>query len=168
MRLTRSTVVTAATVGWRGRRLRPDGREHRDPRHVGHLLVPIDDLHQPERTVDVASFAALAAIAVSDERRVLFGDSAGLRVYLVPDDGVPTATTRRRQQRGWTARRPSRGPDPSPRPPARRGADSHRQRAVPLVEECTPAGSGTTWTCPVPGRTVPEATAGSFEWVPVS
>lgn len=36
----------------------------------------------------------------------------------------------------------------------------------PSWETCS-SGDGTTWTCPVPGLTVEEATAGTFEWVAV-
>ena len=34
-------------------------------------------------------------------------------------------------------------------------------------EDCTSGDSGKTWTCPVPGLTVADATAGTFEWVAV-
>jgi hypothetical protein len=57
-------------------------------RTAGHLLVPMHDLDEPASTVDVTSFAALTAIATHYERKVLFGDHDGLRVYLVLDDGV--------------------------------------------------------------------------------
>jgi signal peptidase I len=67
---------------------RHDDEDARISRAAGELLVPVSDLDEPDRTVDVASFEALAAIAARYERMVLFGDHDGLRVYLVLDDGV--------------------------------------------------------------------------------
>jgi signal peptidase I len=67
---------------------RDDDEDARISRAAGELLVPVSDLDEPDRTVDVASFEALAAIAARYERMVLFGDHDGLRVYLVLDDGV--------------------------------------------------------------------------------
>jgi signal peptidase I len=67
---------------------RHDDEDARISRAASELLVPVSDLDEPDRTVDVASFEALAAIAARYERMVLFGDHDGLRVYLVLDDGV--------------------------------------------------------------------------------
>jgi signal peptidase I len=62
--------------------------DERISRTAGHLLVPMHDLDEPASTVDVTSFDALTALAAHYERKVLFGDHDGLRVYLVLDDGV--------------------------------------------------------------------------------
>jgi signal peptidase I len=67
---------------------RNDDEDVRIARAAGHLLVPMTDLEEPDRTVDVTDFASLAAIAARYQRMVLYGDSHGLRVYLVLDDGV--------------------------------------------------------------------------------
>lgn len=67
---------------------RDEDEDARITRTAGHLLVPMEDLQEPERTVDVRSFDALAVIAASYDRMVLYGDHEGLRVYLVLDDGV--------------------------------------------------------------------------------
>lgn len=34
-------------------------------------------------------------------------------------------------------------------------------------EDCTSSDGGATWTCPVPGLTLAEATAGTFQWAAV-
>jgi signal peptidase I len=67
---------------------RSDDEDARISRVAGELLIPVTDLDEPDRTVDLPSFEALAAIAARYERMVLFGDHDGLRVYLVLDDGV--------------------------------------------------------------------------------
>lgn len=67
---------------------RNDDEDVRIARAASHLLVPMTDLEEPDRTVDVSDFASLAAIAARYQRMVLYGDSHGLRVYLVLDDGV--------------------------------------------------------------------------------
>jgi signal peptidase I len=79
-----SLLVVALLRGAR----RHDDEDARISRAAGELLVPVSDLDEPDRTVDVSSFEALAAIAARYERMVLFGDHDGLRVYLVLDDGV--------------------------------------------------------------------------------
>lgn len=81
-------VLALAGLGVLRAARRSEKEDERITRTAGHLLVPMDDLHEPALTVDVSSFEALAAIAASYDRRVLFGDHDGLRVYLVLDDGV--------------------------------------------------------------------------------